>query len=148
MASEKHIVVCGGGIVGLSCAYYLAREGHRVTVVERDGEDHDTCAGGSAGYVSPSHVIPLAAPGMVMLGLKWMMNPRSPFYIKPRLDAELLRWGWLFWRSCTPRNVARGAPVLRDLCLASRQLFEEFAALTHNEFQLEKQGLLNLCKTQ
>ncbi|MBS0630802.1 MAG: FAD-dependent oxidoreductase [Verrucomicrobia bacterium] len=148
MAQGKHIVVCGGGIVGLSCAYYLAREGHRVTLIERDAEGHDTCAGGSAGYVSPSHVIPLAAPGMVMLGLKWMMSPRSPFYIKPRLDADLLRWGWLFWRSCTQQNIDRSAPILRDLCLESRKLFVELAAGAGNDFQLEQQGLLNLCKTQ
>src|SRR4051794_1560722 len=89
MNDQKQVVVCGGGIVGLSCAYYLARDGHHVTLVERDGENHDTCAGGSAGYVSPSHVIPLAAPGMVALGMKWMLSSRSPFYIKPRLDAEL-----------------------------------------------------------
>ncbi len=148
MAKQKHVVVCGGGVIGLCCAYYLAREGHRVTLVERDAEDHDSCANGSAGYVSPSHVIPLAAPGMVAMGLKWMLNPRSPFYIKPRLEADLVRWGWLFMRSCTKRHVERAAPVLRDLCLASRALFEEFADLTRNDFLLEKQGLLMLCKTE
>lgn len=148
MTKQKHVVVCGGGVIGLCCAYYLAREGHRVTVVERDAEDHDSCANGSAGYVSPSHVIPLAAPGMVAMGIKWMLSPRSPFYIKPRLDADLVRWGWLFMRSCTKQHVERAAPVLRDLCLASRTLFEEFADLTRNEFLLEKQGLLMLCKTE
>lgn len=148
MSAQKHVVVCGGGIVGLCCAYYLARDGHRVTLLERDGADHDTCAGGSAGYVSPSHVIPLAAPGMVALGLKWMLSSRSPFYIKPRLDAELFRWGWHFMRSCNARNVSRGAPVLADLCLRSRELFCEFADATQNEFQLAKHGVMNVCKTQ
>lgn len=148
MSGAKHVVVCGGGIVGLCCAHALAREGHRVTLLERDGADHDTCAGGSAGYVSPSHVIPLAAPGMVALGLKWMLSSRSPFYIKPRLDTELFRWGWHFLRSCNDRNVARGAPVLAQLCLRSRELFGAFSDAARVEFQFEKRGVMNVCKTQ
>src|SRR5882672_11112938 len=148
MTPQKHVVVCGGGIVGLCCAHYLARDGHRVTLLERDGENHDTCAGGSAGYVSPSHVIPLAAPGMVLKGLKWMMSSRSPFYIKPRLSTDLMRWGWLFARACTPQHTERAAPVLRDLCLGGRKLFLELADVTGNAFELKKEGLLNLCKTQ
>ena len=148
MAFSKSVIVCGGGIVGLSCAYYLARDGWSVTVVERNAEGADSCAQGSAGYVSPSHVIPLAAPGMVWKGLKWMTSPRSPFYIKPRLNADLMRWGWLFARACTTRHTERAAPVLRDLCLGGRKLFVELADLTGNAFELRKEGLLNLCKTQ
>ncbi len=148
MSSSKSVIICGGGIVGLSCAYYLAREGWAVTVVERNAEDADSCAQGSAGYVSPSHVIPLAAPGMVWNGLKWMLSSRSPFYIKPRLDADLMRWGWLFARACTPEHTARTAPVLRDLCLGGRKLFLELAGLTGNAFELRQEGLLNLCQTQ
>ena len=147
-ARSKSVLICGGGIVGLSCAYYLARDGWAVTVVERSGEGADSCAQGSAGYISPSHVIPLAAPGMVAKGLKWMLSSRSPFYIKPRLDADLLRWGWLFARSCTPEHTARSAPVLRDLCLGGRRLFVELAAATGDAFELKQEGLLNLCQTQ
>ena len=60
MNQQRTVVVCGGGIVGLCCAYHLAREGFRVTVLERNAEGVDSCAHGSAGYVSPSHVIPLS----------------------------------------------------------------------------------------
>ncbi len=147
-ARSKSVIICGGGIVGLSCAYYLARDGWAVTVVERNAEGADSCAQGSAGYISPSHVIPLAAPGMVANGLKWMLSSRSPFYIKPRLDAGLLRWGWLFARSCTPQHTRRAAPVLRDLCLGGRKLFLELAAATGDAFELKQEGLLNLCQTQ
>ena len=133
--------------MGLCTAHYLAREGFAVTIIERNAEGADSCASGSAGYVSPSHLAPISAPGMVWQGLKWMMSSRSPFYIKPRLDPELIRWGWLFARSCTREHTQRAAPVLRDLCLAGRQLFVELAEQTGNAFELRTEGLLNLCKT-
>lgn len=148
MRTNKSVIVCGGGIVGLSCAYYLSREGYRVTVVERNAEGADSCAQGSAGYISPSHVAPISSPGMIVQGLKWMMNSRSPFYVKPRLDGDLMRWGWLFARACTKDHTRRAAPVLRDLCLGGRKLFLELADVTGDAFELKKEGLLNLCKTQ
>lgn len=149
MRKAQSVIVCGGGIVGLCTAYYLVREGLAVTVVERqDRANHEHCALGSAGYVSPSHVIPLAAPGMVWKGLKWMLNSRSPFYIQPRLDADLWRWGWHFWRACNPAQVARAAPILRDLCLQSRSLYEELDDLTGRRAEFRKDGLLNVCRTQ
>lgn len=148
MRQNRSVIICGGGIIGLSCAYYLAREGWRVTVVERNAEGTDSCAHGSAGYISPSHVVPLAAPGMVWNGLKWMLSSRSPFYIKPRLDSDLMRWGWLFARACSPAHTRRAAPVLRDLCLGGRRLFVELADITGNAFELKTEGLLNLCQTQ
>lgn len=149
MRKSKSVIVCGGGIMGLCTAYYLAREGLTVTVVDRSGgPGHDHCALGSAGYVSPSHVIPIAAPGMVWKGLKWMLNSRSPFYIQPRLDTDLMRWGWLFWRASNRRQVARAAPILRDLCLQSRALFEELDDLTGGRSEFRKDGLLNVCRTQ
>src|SRR3954466_15933624 len=125
MRTSKSVIVCGGGIVGLGYACYLRRGGGRVKVVGRLCASAPVrCATGSSEYVSPSHVIPLAAPGMVWKGLKWMLNSRSPFYIQPRLDTDLMRWGWHFWRASNPGRVARAAPILRDLCLHSQKLFE------------------------
>lgn len=148
MSEPKHILIVGGGVIGLSTAYYCARRGLRVTVLDRNPEQRDGCSFGNAGMIVPSHFVPLAAPGMVELGLKWMWNPESPFWIKPRLDLDLLNWGYLFWRACSPEHVARSAPLLRDLSLASRAEFEELAALPGNDFGLVKKGLLMLCQTQ
>jgi D-amino-acid dehydrogenase len=148
MRQPKSVIICGGGVLGLSSAYYLARDGWHVTVVERNAEGADSCAHGSAGYISPSHVEPISAPGMVWKGLKWMMSSRSPFYIKPRLDSDLIRWGWLFARHCTEAHRRRSAPVLRDLCLGSRELFVELADITGDAFELKQEGLLNLCQMQ
>jgi D-amino-acid dehydrogenase len=145
---SKSILIIGAGAIGLSCALHCARKGHRVTVLERNGAQRDGCSFGNAGMIVPSHFVPLAAPGMVALGLKWMWNPESPFYIKPRLDGELFDWGIKFWRAANAEHVLRSAPLLRDLNFASRAFFEEFAALTQNEIGLVTRGLLMLCKTQ
>ncbi len=138
----KHVLIIGGGVIGLSTAYYAAKRGLRVSVVDRGGG----CSFGNAGMIVPSHFTPLAAPGMVAMGLKWMWNPESPFYIKPRLDWELAAWAWKFMRASTKEHVAQCAPVIRDLSFASRALFEELAQTL--EFGLVKRGLLMLCKTQ
>jgi len=145
---SKHVVIVGAGVIGLSAAYYCARRGFAVTVIERKGAQRDGTSYGNAGMVVPSHFIPLAAPGMVALGLKWMWNPASPFYIKPRLDAALLSWGYKFWRAASREHVQRSAPLIRDLSLASRTCFEEFAALPEVDFGLVKKGLLMLCQTE
>ena len=145
---SKSILIIGSGVIGLSTACYCARRGHRVTVIDRNPEQRDGCSFGNAGMVVPSHFVPLAAPGMVALGLKWMWNPESPFYIKPRLNWELMSWAWKFMRAANAAHVARSAPLIRDLSFASRACFEEFAALPNNDFGLVKKGLVMLCKTQ
>ena len=87
------------GVIGLCTAFYLIRRGHRVTIIDRAAPEHEGCSFGNAGMVVPSHFVPLAAPGMVWRGLKWMWSPESPFWVKPRLDRELFDWGWKFWRA-------------------------------------------------
>lgn len=143
----QSVVILGQGIIGLCSAYYAARRGFEVTVVDRQPLTQNGCSYGNAGMIVPSHFVPLAAPGMVALGLKWMWNPESPFYIKPRLSADLIGWAWNFWKAATPAQVSRAAPVLRDLHLASRTCYEELAALPHFDFGLVQKGLLMLCRT-
>lgn len=143
----SRIVIIGTGIIGLSSAYACQKRGHQVTLIDRKPQDRDGCSFGNAGMIVPSHFVPLAAPGMVALGLKWMWNPESPFYVKPRLDADLIRWGWNFWRASTAERVRRAAPLIRDLSLASRQAFVELAQQDGLRFGLVEKGLVMLCKT-
>ena len=142
------MAVVGGGVIGLCCAYYLLERGHRVTMIERGAADHDCCSLGNAGYISPSHFVPLAAPGLVGQAIRWMADPESPFYVRPRLDAGLLSWGWRFWRASQPKRARGAGPLLRDLNLASRALFIDLAERTHNEFQLAREGLLAIFQTE
>ena len=114
----------GGGAVGLSVAWTFQRRGRHVTVLARDRVGEGASAG-NAGMIVPSHIVPLAAPGVVAQGLRWLVRPDSPFHIRPRLDAGLARWLWLFRRHCTDAHVARSVPVLRDLSLASVDLMDE-----------------------
>lgn len=141
MSSERVIIV-GGGVIGLCSAYYALKRGFAVTLIDRGG---DNCSTGNAGMVVPSHFIPLAAPGMIAKGLRMMLNPESPFFIRPRLDAGLMRWGWLFYRNSTERHVAATRELLRDLNLESRRLFAELSE--DGDFGLARRGLLMLCKT-
>jgi D-amino-acid dehydrogenase len=133
-------------VIGLCAALYCARRGWQVTVVERNGERRDGCSYENTGMVVPSHFVPLAAPGMVALALRWMWNPASPFYVKPRASWDLVDWGLKFWRAASAERMRRAAPLLRDLSLASRQCYAELAA-EENDFELENRGLLALCKS-
>lgn len=144
---SKQIVIIGGGVIGLATAWFCQRRGHQVTVIERGPDRRNGCSFGNAGMIVPSHVLPLAAPGMIELGLKWIWNPKSPFYIRPRASWDLLAWLWRFQQACTQRHVDRAAPLLRDLHLASRECFDELESEIPGGFGLVRKGLLMLCRT-
>lgn len=143
---KKEVVIIGGGIIGLCCAYYLQQDGHQVTIVDKS----DISSGASfvnAGYITPSHIIPLASPGMITKGLKWMLNSSSPFYVKPRLDADFLKWSWLFKKSATAKHVERSIPIIKDINLLSRELYTEMRNSDDFDFHLERKGLLMCYQT-
>jgi D-amino-acid dehydrogenase len=132
-------------VVGLSTALECARRGHSVVVVERNGERRDGCSYGNTGMIVPSHFVPLAAPGAVALALKWMWNPASPFYVKPRLSTELVCWGLEFWRAATPERSRRAAPLIVKLAMASRAGYEALAK-EGDDFYFRNSGVLILCR--
>ncbi|MCE7067501.1 FAD-binding oxidoreductase [Dyadobacter sp. CY326] len=147
VTNKGKATIIGGGIMGLTSAYYLLKSGWQVTLIDK-GDLSDNCSQGNAGMIVPSHFIPLAAPGMISKGIKWMFDSRSPFYVKPSLDWGLVSWGLKFMKSATPANVERAAPYLRDYHLLSKQLYEDLAKEEGFDFGLEEKGILMLYKTE
>ena len=146
MHHQTETLVIGGGAIGICCAYYLHGLGKDVTVVEKD----DICSGssyGNAGLIVPSYSIPLAAPGVISQGLKWMFNPEGPFYIKPRFNVEFLSWLWRFRSACNENNVRKALPILKDLSSTSLDLFDDLAALEGIHFGFEKNGVVEIFST-
>lgn len=144
---NKEIIIIGGGIIGLCSAYYLQKEGHQVTIIDK----FDITKGASfvnAGYITPSHFIPLAAPGIITKGIKWMFNSSSPFYVKPRLDIDFLKWSWAFKKSASNAKVEKAIPVIKDINLLGRSLYEELKASKDFNFHYDRKGLLMLYQTE
>ncbi|HHM20460.1 MAG TPA: FAD-dependent oxidoreductase, partial [Bacteroidetes bacterium] len=140
------INIIGGGIIGLFSAWSLREAGHEVHVFDRS-DLTDNCSYGNAGMITPSHFVPLAAPGMVAQGLRRMFRDDSPFYVKPRFDGALAQWLWRFYRSCSQKQTAAAMPVLLDFILESKKRYLEFNVKTGNGFQLEERGIVILFKT-
>ncbi|MEL6535951.1 MAG: FAD-dependent oxidoreductase [Bacteroidota bacterium] len=144
----SRITIVGSGAVGLCTAYFLHRAGYTVQVLEREApQDVSGCSYGNAGMIVPSHFVPLAAPGVIQQGLKWLLNSKSPLYIKPRLNADLARWLWLFFRSANKQNVLRTGDQLFRLNQASRDLFAEMSKREGFEMDYKQRGLMMLYQT-
>lgn len=138
-----HVHIIGGGIIGLCSAWYLRQAGWEVSIIDRsdlsDGTSH-----GNAGMIVPSHFVPLAAPGVIAQGIKWMFQEKSPFYIRPRLNLELAQWLWNFYRSCTHQKVREAMPVLYQFNEWSKELYRDFSQNMALDFSFEEKGLLML----
>jgi D-amino-acid dehydrogenase len=141
------VVIIGGGIIGLSSAFYLQKAGWEVTVLDK-GDFSDNCSFGNCGYICPSHFIPLATPGIVKQGLKWMWNSKSPFYVQPRMDWNLVNWGLKFVRSATRDHVASAAIPLRDIAIISKREYESWLSIPGFDFAYQHKGLLEIFQTE
>lgn len=144
---SKKIVIIGGGIIGLCTAYYLHKKGNQVIILDQSAMD----SGASyvnAGYLSPSHIIPLAAPGVLKKGIKWMFNSSSPLFIQPRLTIDFIQWAWAFNKSCSSKNVTNGIAAIKNIALLGRDLYAEIKSEEKFSFQLERKGLLMICQTE
>lgn len=144
----SRVVVIGAGVIGLCAADALLDDGHEVVILEKDAELAESASFGNGGLVVPSHFVPLAAPGMVALGLRMLREAGGPFGVESLANLELLGWLARFALSGTRRHVAASAPLLLAMNLASRELFRLYSETLECDFAFEQKGLIMLSQTQ
>jgi D-amino-acid dehydrogenase len=137
----KHVLVAGGGIIGIACAHYLSQAGCQVTVIDQ-GELGGACSHGNCGYICPSHVPPLTEPGAFKVALKSLFNPRSPFRVKPSLNPALLTWMWQFARRCNARQMLSAGNHLNAILQSSHAEYRSLMALHNLACEWKEIGLL------
>ncbi|MBE0669880.1 MAG: FAD-dependent oxidoreductase [Anaerolineales bacterium] len=148
MTTKSDILIIGGGPVGLSCAYYLLKSGRKVTILDAK-EIGKGSGSGNAGHIVPSHIIPLAAPGVVTSALKWMLDPaHSPFGMKVSLNPNYISWLLKFVFACNEANVQRSIKPLNDLGQLSAKNFAQIVAEEKFDCSYQEKGLLFLYKTE
>lgn len=138
---SKNVIIVGGGIIGMCSAYYLQKEGHQVTLLDQSNFSKGASYV-NAGIITPSHIISLAAPGMINKGIKWMFSSTSPFSIKPRVDLDFIKWSWLFKKASTQQKVETSIPIIKDINLFSKELYEEMQNSNEFDFFYKDKGLL------
>lgn len=147
MATKTDVLIIGGGSIGLNAAYYLLKAGRHVTIVESKKVAAGSSAG-NAGHIVPSHIVPLAAPGIIGTALKWLLKPgTSPFGLRVSLDPAYLKWLLQFALACSEANVQRGIPPLKSLGLLSARNFSQLMAEEKFDCFYREAGMIFLYKT-
>jgi len=140
---KSDVIVIGGGVIGVAIAYYTASQGASVLVVDKNeiasGSSH-----GNAGLLVPSHCNPLPTPGVIAQGLRYLFDPEGPFYIRFRLEAELARWLWKFYRSCNEKHLYHSIGIFRKLGNESMELHRQLAESGGDDYQYSQSGILSL----
>jgi len=142
---DHEVVVVGGGAIGVCCALELARRGAGVTLLERGGELASGASSGNAGLLCPSHSAPIANPDSLRKGLRWMLSPESPFFLRPR--PSVAPWLARFVRASTASRAAEGTRIIRELSLAGLELHAAWAA-DGLATGFERRGILNVYETE
>lgn len=135
------VVVVGGGVIGAACAYYLAKAGRKVTILDR-GLFGRKCSHGNCGYVSPSHVLPLCGPGAVKDSLKALLRPNSPFKIRPRFDLTMWRWMLQFAKNCNREKMIATGHAKQALLQSSREAYTGLTAGELSDVEWAADGVL------
>lgn len=142
------VIVLGSGVIGTSVAYYLAKSGHEVEVIDRQAGPALETSFANAGEVSPGYSSPWAGPGVPMKAIKWMLMRHSPLVIWPVLDPNMWRWGLSMLANCTEKAYAINKSRMVPIAEYSRDCLKELRAETGIAYDDRAQGTLQLFRTQ
>lgn len=142
------IAVLGGGVIGTASAYYLAKAGHEVTLLERQSGPALETSFANAGEISPGYSSPWAGPGIPLKAIKWMLGPHSPLVIRPRLDPAQWRWMWQMLLNCNAASYQRNKARMLRLAQYSRDCMVALRSDTGIEYDQRTKGTLQLFRTQ
>jgi D-amino-acid dehydrogenase len=143
---DVDVLVIGGGVIGVCTTHYLLEAGRQVTLLERDTVCSG-CSHGNSGLVVPSHSFPLAVPGVIGQSLKWMLNPESPFFIRPRLDPALFKWLWRFRAACNHASMIHSIHALAQLSQVSIELYDRMISDEQLDCGYDRRGSFVLYRT-
>lgn len=143
-----HVLVLGSGVIGTTIAYYLAKAGHQVTVVDRQPGPALETSYANAGEVSPGYSAPWAGPGVPLKAIKWMLMQHSPLVIKPMLDPAMWRWTLAMLRNCTESAYQINKSRMVRVAEYSRDCLKQLRADTGIAYDERTQGTLQLFRTQ
>ncbi len=142
------VLVLGSGVIGVTAAYYLARAGHEVEVIERQSGPALETSFANAGEVSPGYSAPWAGPGVPLKAIKWMLMAHSPLVIWPMLDPAMWRWGAAMLANCTASAYALNKSRMVPIAEYSRDCLKTLRAETGITYDERTQGTLQLFRTQ
>lgn len=142
------VLVLGSGVIGTTVAYYLAKAGHQVTVLERQPGPALETSFANAGEVSPGYSSPWAGPGVPLKAIQWMLMHHSPLVIKPMLDPAMWRWGLSMLRNCTQARYQVNKSRMVRVAEYSRDCMKQLRADTGIPYDERSQGTLQLFRTQ
>jgi D-amino-acid dehydrogenase len=142
------VIVLGSGVIGVTTAYYLARAGHEVTVVDRQAEPAQETSFANAGEVSPGYSSPWAGPGVPVKAIKWLLMRHGPLVIWPKLDPVMWWWMLKLLRNCTAERYAINKSRMIPIAEYSRDCLRALRAETGIKYDERSQGTLQLFRKQ
>lgn len=143
--SKTDTLVVGGGVIGVCTAYFLAKRGCAVTVVDQ-GDIGGACSFGNAGLISVGHP-PIPRPGLMWQAFKWTFDSTSPLYVAPRLDLSLMAWLWRFQSACRVEHFCRSMEMLAKLGHATMPLFDELIGGGSLACDYRKNGMMEVYRS-